>query len=288
MDSAFAWRRYYRAERDRLGASHLLDLVDAAAPLDLGAGGAIVVPHTRMEVTGHQIAAAVATVLASGADRVLALGVLHGGRRSDRSLVAAARDGDMHAIAELRGVHDDDGVAAEEFSLDGFVEMLRLAADRAGRDVDIVCRYPFLVGDDPASLPGVEELERLVGDGAVLVATTDPIHHGHAYGAAEPECLDALETGTRSWARAAVDEQLRALSDHRFADFAGLVERDRSDFRDTGPVLAHLVGPGFLPEVRALDLVDYTAALDAPAPSWVAGALVTVRANGLDTVAGPV
>ena len=51
MDSAFAWKQFYAAE-----------------PLDVRDGGAIVIPHTRIEVTGNQIAVAVATVLASGAE----------------------------------------------------------------------------------------------------------------------------------------------------------------------------------------------------------------------------
>jgi len=288
MDSAFAWKQYYRAERHRLGAPRLLELVDAARPLDHVVGGAVVIPHTRMEVTGGQIGAAVATVLASGADRVLALGVLHGARRSDRDRVAAASGGDADAVAELRGVHDEHGLASEEFSLDGFAEVLGLAAERAGRHVDVVRRYPFLVGDDPASMPGIEELERLVGDGAALVATTDPIHHGHAYGTPTDDCLDPEDPRTRAAARSAVDEQLTALSAHRYADFAALVERDRSDFRDTGPLLAQLVGRGFVHEMHAVELVDYADALGSPSPSWVAGALVTVRPSGIDTAADSV
>jgi hypothetical protein len=67
-----------------------------------------------------------------------------------------------------------------------------------------------------------------------------------------------------------------ALSDHRFGDFAQLTEHHHSDFRDTGPVLAHLVGRGFQSEIHDLSLVDYAGVLDAASPSWVAGALVTV------------
>jgi hypothetical protein len=276
MESAYEWKRYYRTERDRMGAKRLLELVDAAQPLALAAGGAIVIPHTRMEATGDQIARAVATVLAARADRVLALGVLHGARRVDRSEVALARSGDADAIKDLRGVHEEAGLASEEFSLDGFVEMLTLAADRAGRRVDIIRRYPFLVGDDPATLPGMDQLERLVGGGALIVATTDPIHHGHAYGTAPHDCLDPVDPDTVASARSAIDDQLAALSDHRFADFGRLMARDRSDFRDTGPTLAHLVGAGFSSTMHDLALVDYSEPFAAPPPSWVAGALVTV------------
>lgn len=273
MDSAFAWRRYYTAERRRMGDAALRRLIDDAAPLAGPRPRAIVVPHTRLEVTGAQIATAVATVVESGADRVLALGVLHGGRRVDRDEVALARAGDPSARRRLRGVHDESGLASEEFSLDGFRELLHLAV---GDDVDLVARYPFLVGDDPAGLPGIEELEALVDRGAFLVVTTDPVHHGHAYGTRASECLDPAAPATLDRARSVIGDQLRALSEHRFGEFAELTERHRSDFRDTGPVMAHLVGRGFEPTVHDLALVDYAAALDAPSPTWVAGALVTI------------
>ena len=276
MESAFDWKQYYRAERATLGAQALDALLDAADQLEFPAGGALVVPHTRLEITGAQIATAVRAVVASGVERVLALGVLHGGRRSDHPRVAAARAGEAEAVAEPRGVHHEDGMAAEEFSLDAFVELLDRGAARAGRSIEVTRRYPFLVGDDPETLPGIEELERLVGDGAALVATTDPIHHGHAYGTPPKACADPSIPSTQQAAREAIDEQLAALSDHRFGDFLRLAERDRSDFRDTGPVVAHLVGAGFVASMHELALVDYSSALDAPSPSWVAGALVTL------------
>ncbi len=276
MDSAAAWKQFYAGERRRLGPAALQAMVDEASPLEVREGGAIVIPHTRIDVTGDQIAAAVSTVLACGADRVLALGVLHGARHADHDRVAVARSGDTDARAALRGVHDEDGLASEEFSLDGFVELLSLASERVGRSTEVVRRYPFLVGDDPASLHGIDELERLVAEGTLIVATTDPIHHGHAYGTPPTECLDPGDPDTVASARGAIDDQFAALSDHRFTDFQTLTERHRSDFRDTGPVLAHLIGTGFEPTVHALALVDYADVLGAAHPSWVAGALVTV------------
>ncbi len=276
MDSAYAWKRYYRDERSRLGRALLLDLLDAAEPLPMRPGGAIVVPHTRLEVTGEQIARAVATVLASGADRVLALGVLHGGRRADADLVAAARTGDEAARGRLRGVHTADGLAAEEFSLDAFEELLQIAAAEQGRTIDVIARYPFLVGAEPDTLPGVDELAGILADGALLVATTDPIHHGHAYGTPPADCLDRQEPATMRVARAAIGAQLDALAGHRYDEFAVLCEQHRSDFRDVGPVLAHLLGDGIDPVVHDLDLVDYSGALAAPEPTWVAAGLVTV------------
>ena len=277
MDSAYDWKQFYNRERAGIGSAAMLALVDKTKPLSLERGGALVIPHTRFEITGSQIATAVAAVLDSGADRVLALGVLHGARRCDSHQVGLARAGDSEARTALRGVHEEGGLAAEEFSLDGFVELLTLAAKHRGHSIKIIRRYPFLVGDDPASLPGMEELQQIVESGAFLVATTDPMHHGHAYDTAESECLDQSDPSTFVLAGDAIREQLSALSAHRFGDFASLVERDRSDFRDTGPVLAHLLGPGFDSRIHDLTLVDYAEVLGAPAPSWVAGALVDVN-----------
>jgi hypothetical protein len=273
---SLAWKRYYAAERARLGQDHLHRLLDDAAPLPIPDRGAVIVPHTRLEVTGNEIAAAANGVVASGAEQVLAIGVLHGARRADADRVGAARAGHAAAIRELRGIHTEDGLAAEEFSLDGFVAMLAAAAQRAGRSIDVVRRYPFLAGDDPASLPGIEELATLRDGGAVLVVTTDPMHHGHAYGAAPTECVDAADPATIDTVRGAVDAQLGLLAEHRFGEFQEMAARQRSDFRDSGPVMAVLVGVDFRWRIHDLALVDYSEALDAPAPSWVAGALCTV------------
>lgn len=258
MQTAAEWKRYYAAERALMGEDALRALVAAATPLPIVWGDAIVVPHTRLEVTGSQIGRAVATVIESAAERVLAIGVLHGMSRDD---------------ASRRGVHREDGLAADEFSLDAFAELMALTAPH----VEVVRRYPLLVGDDPSGLPGIDELEQLVAAGAFVVATTDPIHHGHAYGTPADTCLEADDPVTLTTARSMIDAQLAALSHHRFAEFAELCDDHTSDFRDTGPVLAHLLGPGFAWRIHDLALVDYSRALDAPAPSWVAGALVTGR-----------
>lgn len=273
LDSAYAWKRFYADERERLGSGFVdaaLDSVDGATPAD-----AWVVPHTRAEVTAHQYASVATAVVASGCDRVLMLGVLHGARREDAALVdAARRRRDPAAIARLRGVHTDDGLASEEFSLDAFTVFVERAAARVGRTVGIVRRYPFLVGRDPVDLPGLAELEALHTGGAALVATADPIHHGRAYATPAEECLDTSSADTRARARAAVEAQLDALSAHDFVEFAALTAQHQSDFRDAGPVLAHLLGPGFTATIDDLALVDYATALDAAPPSWVAGAQV--------------
>ena len=95
-----------------------------------------------------------------------------------------------------------------------------------------------------------------------VVATCDPIHHGQGYGDPPEKTCDA---------GVAVNAQLRALFAHDYAAFQDECARVRSDFKNAGPALAHVLGRRAF-EVVALERVDYTRVLGAPC--WVAGALI--------------
>ncbi len=285
--SAAEWRRFYAAERASLGEAGLAALLERAPRVALPAGGALVFPHTRLSSSGELVAAVAAAVVASGADTVLALGVLHGAREADAAVVGRARAGDRDALDALRRVHGpgvsgDGGRWSEEFSLDGFTALIDLAARRAGaRPPRVVARYPFFSGQDPASLPGMDELHAVAGR-AALVATTDPVHHGVGYGTPAGEAKDEREAATRDAARGWVEAQLAALASADYGGFARACAEHRSDFRDVGPALAcilHATG-GWRPALRELVLVDYSDVLRTPRPTWVAGALVTCAAAG--------
>src|SRR5438477_1395435 len=130
MLPAKAWKAFYAQERERLGARAIDQLLDRAEEIPFPAGGALIFPHTRLAESGHLIAAVAKAVVESGADTVLALGVLHGAREQDAQRVNAARAGDAAAIEALRGAHGpgvagDGGLWAEEFSLDNFAMLLR-------------------------------------------------------------------------------------------------------------------------------------------------------------------
>src|ERR1019366_3085638 len=145
------WKRFYERERAALS---LPSLFDRAPKVRLPKGGALVFPHTKLEASGHLVAAVPNAVVETGADRVLAIGVLHGRKGGERQVYATPED---------------------EFSLDGFTALIELAAKRAGRTrPELICRYPLLVGDDPLTLPGLDELRTLVSEGCAVVATTDP------------------------------------------------------------------------------------------------------------------
>lgn len=292
MWTAKRWRSFYAAERESLGPRGLGAMFDAAPELDLPAAGALVFPHARLTGCGPLVAAVARAVVRSGCERVLAIGVLHGGREEDADAVRAARGGDARAAAALRGVHGpgaagDRGVADEEFSLDNFAALLDVAAAREGRAPPrVVARYPFLVGAEPRDLPGIDELYEVLAGGAAVVATGDLVHHGAGYATPEPSRIGTRAPSARATARAWIDAGLGALARGDLPAFFANATDVRSDFRDAGPALAALLasrGEPLRAFVLTLELVSYADVLGAPEPTWVAAALAAVtRARAAD------
>jgi len=273
VKTAREWKRHYEAERKSLGASGLRALVESAARADLPARGALIFPHTHLRSSGHLTAAVARAVVRSGREEVLALGVLHGAREEDAALVAKARSGDEAARTALRRVHGPSNPhVSEEFSLDGFEALLAVAAEVEGKRAPrLHARFPFLTGETPEDLPGFDELLALRDQGAAVVATADPIHHGAGYGTPRPEWRG--REAAQDFARSTIERGLGLLARFDFAGFLRDAQEARSDFRDPGPVLARLLGPPLEGSVLDLDLADYAATLGAEEPTWVAGAL---------------
>jgi hypothetical protein len=273
---ARAWRRFYAAERAALGdagLARLLDEADAAAPPALDARRAWIFPHTRLSASGRLPAAVALATVRARVDEIVALGVLHGARAEDAALVARARGGDAPARAQLRRVHDEHAPQVDdEFSLDGFLALLAAAAAREGvAPPRVRRRFPFLVGARVDDLPGFDALAAARARGVPFVATCDPIHHGVGYGT-PPEALRPREAEeTFRWAAGRIGGQVAALSRGEVDDFLARCAEDRSDFRDVGPVLAALFQDG-ASAIEDLALVEYADVLEAPAPTWVAGA----------------
>ena len=279
--TAKQWKAFYANERIALGERGLDALFERAPKVKLPENGALVFPHTRLSYTGELVAAVARAVVESGAEYVIALGVLHGAREQDRELVDAARAGDANARVELRRMHgpyNSGRYYTEEFSLDGFDALLERAAIRAGRKPPYVARwFPFLVGADPVgflkdSRPVV--LESFLR--GAYVATTDPIHHGRGYETPLERCMPRESHDTKVKARASIEKSFQLLTEHRYADFQAHTLAERSDFRDVGPVLMEL-RPFSRYTIHACELVPYGDVLGAPEPTWVAGALVEVQ-----------
>ena len=250
----------------------------------LDEGGALLFPHVGIATGGHQIAAVVDAILESKAERVIALGVLHA--RTDeleRARVRVAEGGDPAGEASwglqgpgMQGRED----WKQEFSLDHFLFLWQEAQKRHARPVpELVIRFPYLAGGHPERLPGVEELERLTQAGrSVIVATGDLFHHGIAYGHS-PGVSRYPDAGGLDLARSAIERGLDMLRVGNYAAYNRHSVETKSDARDVGQVLRHLIGPF---EGRVLDLVaeDMTGPYGKPPPSWVAGALVHFSTAG--------
>ncbi len=270
VKSAKEWKEHYRLERESLGAAGLRALVERAPDVSLPDHGALVFPHTHLRASGHFTAAVARAVVRSGRDTVLALGVLH-----------RPRDG----AESLRRVHSPGEVTKDEFSLDGFEALLRVCASVEEKPAPrLVARFPFLAGEKPEDMEGIEELFSLRARGAALVATADPIHHGAGYGT--PLAEQRPRSESLGFARASIEEGLALLARRDYGAFLEQCKKARSDFRDAGVVVAALLSrEGELEaSVLDLDLADYSETLRAPDPggtdeSWVAGALIRFEAS---------
>ncbi len=256
--TARAWKTFYAEERARLGArglSAILDEAESLGPIE----APLIFPHTRLETSGALVAAAALSLVRSGAEAVLAIGVLHNPARGD---------------ASLRGVHTEDGLAAEEFSLDNLRALVDAAASRAGRRApEVIARFPFLSGAAPETLPGFDELAALATR-MPIVATADMIHHGAGYDT-PPAARRAREAAeTEAYAGSTIDELLALLAAGDHAAHEARAAAVRSDFKDAGPVFATLTRGRVPRRIHALRLVDYADAFAAEQPTWVAAAVV--------------
>jgi hypothetical protein len=159
-----------------------------------------------------------------------------------------------------------------DHSLVTFRYLWRAETERRGIQGPVIAeRYPYLAGGRPDTLPGIEELEELARD-AVIVSTADPFHHGIGYGDAAEVALSP-KTGGLALARRRIEEGIDLLER---ADYWGYNQHcvdAKSDARDAGQVFRYLCGPM---DGQILDLA-YTDTADlygAPAPTWVAAALI--------------
>lgn len=295
-----------RQDQERIGAAGAARILEAGRRWagqwglrqTLEHGGAVVFPHIGLDRCGSHTAAAVHACLdastATGGP-ILALGVLHAITAEldeARVRVAAGADPAREAAWGIQGPGiDGRNDWREEFSLLDFLFLLGIEiAQRKMAPPEIIVRYPYLAGGRPEMLPRIGELERLVSGGdagatrrrrAVVVATADLFHHGIGYGDSAADAKSP-DTGGLDLARACIEEGLALLEagDHR--GYNQHCVTAKSDARDVGQVLRHVLGPV---SGRILDLTwaDTSKSYGKPAPTWVAGALISlVRATGAE------
>ncbi len=271
-------------EQSALGEQGVQDLLERGRQWQLGEtlrqGGAILFPHAGIADCGHQIAATVQACMDSGADRVLAVGVLHAltdELQDARVRVANGADVTKEQYWGIQGPglggHD---TWRTEFSLRHFLFLWDAETRlRGGKTPQVIVRYPYLAGGKPEMLPGMDELQAIARD-AVVVWTADAFHHGIGYGDT-PETALYPDQGGLDLAGRTIQAGLDLLRGGDYWGFNQHCVEARSDGRDAGQVVRYLLGPL---EGRILDLTytDTTDMYNSPPPTWVAGALVEQRA----------
>lgn len=273
----------YAREHAELGERGTLEQLERGREWNLAgalsAGGVLVFPHAGVHDCGHQIAACAQAALDSGAGKVVVLSVLHAFTPAMEAARVAVAAGADPAAFEFWGIQGPGITGREEWKGDHALiswrhfwraELKRrgIAEDDAPRVYE---RYPYLAGGKPQDLPGIDELARLA-DGAALVSTADPFHHGIGYGDAPEAAFDRDEAGLAQ-AKAVIEAGIRTLERGDYWAYNQHCVEAKSDARDTGQVYRYLRGP-MTGEVLDISTTDASALYDQPKPTWVAGALI--------------
>lgn len=248
----------------------------------LAAGGVLVFPHAGVHDCGYQIAACVHAALDCGADKIVVLSVLHAFNQAMEDARVAVANGADPAHSQYWGIQGPGLGGRREWRGDHALiswrhfwraELARRGIP-AGKAPKVYERYPYLAGGRPQDLPGLDELARLM-EGAALLSTADPFHHGIGYGDA-PESAYAPDATGLAHARSVIEAGMRILESGDYHAYNQHCVEAKSDARDTGQVYRYLRGP-MRGEILDLSFTDSAELYGAPQPTWVAGALIEWR-----------
>lgn len=278
------WLALYKQHHDALSPPQVTQILAHGRQRQLGpvlqAGGVVVFPHAAVLDCGHQVAAAVHAALDSSASKVLVISVLHAWTdemQDARNRLAAGEGLSTHPLRGIQGLDIPNNRA--EWQLDHALVSWRYfwQAECARRGISSTARpqvrevYPFLVGEQPQTLPHYDDIAAWAED-AVVVSTADPFHHGIGYGDTNATA-HAPEAGGLDLARASVEHGNRLLAAAQYRDYLQHCVHARNDARDAGPLFRAIRGPQ-QPELLDLVASDMAVIYDAPPPTWVAAALV--------------
>lgn len=269
----------YAREHQALGEAGTYRLLDEARQWDLSGtldtGGIVVFPHAGVADCGHQIAAAVHACLDSSADRVLVISVLHAftdDMEKARVQVAAGDDPDSWPYWGVQGPNIDGRQEWRgDHALISFRHFWEAETKRRGIDgPELIERYPYLAGGRPERMPGIDKLQEIARD-AAIVSTADPFHHGIGYGDPADASYHPQEGGLEL-ARRRIEEGIGLLEDGDYWGYNQHCVSAKSDARDAGQVFRYLRGPM---RGRIVDLTysDASELYGQPRPTWVATAL---------------
>jgi hypothetical protein len=312
------WKPYYRREcavpeaRDAM-ARWVLEGADAPLSLALKRGAVVSFPHTALGYAGPLQARVVRSLHDAGIERILALGVLHGGNVEayrtalDEKEHPGRRAGAFAAVrgAFLRPVRtaetplgavpllrpgspsqtvriDRGGLLGAEFSLDTFLTVCRAGADAlARRPIPVLAAYVGMTRDPVSgSFSVAEELADWIlaeRDAETAVVTTgDLVHYGSGYGEEWVPGAPSDRTTLAAAIRPEVEACLAAALSR--GDWSGAYATSRrrlmNDQREILPVVAGYLGVPATHAILSFELSDYAPILGVAAPCCVASTLV--------------
>lgn len=270
----------YCAEHEQMGERGTLERLEQARQWDLAptlrSGGVLVFPHAGVLDCGHQIAAVVHACLDSGADRVIAVSVLHAftdEMEQARRRVAAGEDPSQWPFWGIQG----PGIEGRDewrndHALMSFRHFWAAETRRRGiRGPELIERYPYLAAGKPDQLPGIDNLARLA-ENAVIVSTADAFHHGLGYGDPPERSLDP-HAGGLDLARRTIEEGMEILARGDYWGYNQHCVTAKSDARDAGQVFRFLRGP-MHGQILDLTYTDAAELYRQPQPTWCAAALM--------------
>jgi hypothetical protein len=267
----------YRDQLDRLGQIGAEAMLGEARRWDLSdvlaGGGVLTFAHVNVADCGIHVAAAVNACLDSGADTVLAIGVVHASTDEmevARQDVASGGSPSRHATWGIQGPGID---FRDEWSRDHSLRALRYfwEAATAARGITgrrLVERYPYLAGGQPGDLRNIDETAA-IAEGAVIIATGDQFHHGIAYGTPQDLAMDADESGLAA-ARESMETGVGLIESGDYWGYNEHCVTAKSDDRDVAQLYRFLRGP-LTGSVIDIAHSDFTELYGQPAPSWAAG-----------------
>ena len=246
-------------------------------------GGIVTFPHVHFRDCAPIVAAAVQACLDSGADQVLAFGVLHPFMaEAEKARIRVQSQQNRPEDEPLRGIFGTDlpdrdpKTWKKDHSLYDFKRLLIDAANIRGiKAPKVIERYPHLTGAHPQTMPGINELKSIAKD-SVIVSSADHCHHGLGYGFSPQEVYFPDEQGIAA-IRHKIETALHYLDK---GDYLAYMKDcflvTHSDWRDAGPII-HYIRDGLETSVLNIVASDFTELYGAPPPTWVAGCLVKLE-----------
>ena len=270
----------YLSEARSLSKQDLHTLLDLGKRWDLAPifqkGGSALFPHTFLRKCGAQIAAVVQGCLDAQVKQVLVIGVAHTQGKVDL-LRARMKEFSGEDISKepWRGIYPE---FLEEYSLNHFRILWEAECERRGiSGPELVVRYPFLVGSDPSSLCGIEELEELTQK-SLVIGTGDLVHHGVTYDSPADELMEISPDAQES-ARDLIEKSFSSLANGDDPSYHKLSYEMRNDAKDVCFMLRHLFGPQKA-TIHDIRLVDTSSLFpDGQKPSWVAASLISLTSG---------